>query len=125
MPVKNIQQPCRAGGSSLPQFLADHLRMEDVRLYLRDLLREYAALQTFQPFRSEEARCMNWDRMLAEFGAPHRRPNYVSVVAAANTCFCTKEAHHNRGHRVWLQDETLVSRIFRGRAVAEALSATN
>jgi hypothetical protein len=60
-----------------PQFLADHVRLEDVRLYLRDLLREYAALQTFQPFRSEEARCMNWDRMLAEFSAPHRRPSYV------------------------------------------------
>ena len=53
------------------------MRLEDVRLYLRDMLREYAALQTFQPFRSEEARCMNWDRMLAEFSAPHRRPSYV------------------------------------------------
>ena len=53
-----------------------------MRLYLRDLLREYAALQTFQPFRSEEARCMNWDRMLAEFSAPHRRPSYVRL-------FCT------------------------------------
>lgn len=62
------------------QFLADHVRLEDMRLYLRDLLREYAALQTFQPFRSEEARCMNWDRMLAEFSAPHRRPSYVRLA---------------------------------------------
>jgi hypothetical protein len=74
--------------------------MEDVRLYLRDLLREYAALQTFQPFRSEEARCMNWGRMLAEFGAPHARPNYVSAAgdsAASLDCIARTSAGGHAG----------------------------
>jgi hypothetical protein len=60
-----------------PQFLADDVRLEDVRLYGRDLLRAYTSLQAFQPFRSAEACCMNWDRMLAEFSAPRRRPSDV------------------------------------------------
>lgn len=67
-----------------PQFLADHLRMEDVRLYGRDLLQEYSALQRFTPFRSEGAHCFNWARMLAEFGYPMKSPNYVRTPCAAN-----------------------------------------
>ena len=63
------------------QFLAAHLRLEDVRLYGRDLLVEYAALQRFTPFRSEGARCMNWARMLQEFGFPLPAPNYVRAPA--------------------------------------------
>ena len=50
-----------------------------MRLYTRDLLLEYAPLQRFTPFRSEGARCMNWARMLAEFGFPHKAPNYVRL----------------------------------------------
>jgi hypothetical protein len=75
------------------QFLADHVRLEDVRLYLRDLLREYAALQTFQPFRSEEARCVNWDRMLAEFSAPHRRPSYVRLFSCSCLLPCVYDKY--------------------------------
>ena len=51
--------------------------MEDVRLYTRDLLQEYSALQRFTPFRSEGAHCFNYKRMLAEFGFPLKSPNYV------------------------------------------------
>ena len=58
--------------------------MEDVRLYGRDLLQEYSALQRFTPFRSEGANCFNWARMLAEFGFPMKSPNYVSSPAPQN-----------------------------------------
>jgi hypothetical protein len=40
-------------------------------------LQEYAALQRFTPFRSEHAKCMNWERMIAEFSFPLPSPNYV------------------------------------------------
>ena len=41
----------------LVQFLQEHLRMEDVRQYVLDVLREYAALQRFQPQPSQGAVC--------------------------------------------------------------------
>ncbi len=55
----------------LPQFVRDRLRMRDVRLYIRDLLTEYAKLQKFKPQISPTARCMDWQRMLQEFVWPH------------------------------------------------------
>lgn len=55
----------------LPQFVRDRLRMRDVRLYIRDLLTEYAKLQKFTPQISPTARCMDWQRMLQEFVWPH------------------------------------------------------
>ena len=45
--------------------------MHDLRLYVRDLLTEYAALQRFEVKPSYHARCMDWGRMLAEFEWPH------------------------------------------------------
>ena len=66
------------------QFLKEHLRLEDVRLYTRAIMLEYSALQRFTPFRSEGAHCMNWARMLAEFGFPHKAPNYVRTFHAFN-----------------------------------------
>jgi hypothetical protein len=45
--------------------------MHDLRLYVRDLLTEYAKLQRFDVKPSHHARCMDWDRMLAEFEWPH------------------------------------------------------
>lgn len=70
----------------VPQFLKEHLRLEDVRLYTLDLMVEYSALQRFTPFRSEGARCMNWARMLAEFGFPLKSPNYVRLSRTGKPC---------------------------------------
>lgn len=68
------------GKSSPPQqiadegrrFLQDHLRMEDVRQYLLDVLREYAALQQFRPQPSRGAVCYTGRRLLQLFGIPYR-----------------------------------------------------
>lgn len=59
------------------QFLHDHLRMEDVRLYLLDVLIEYAALQRFQPRPLQESICYTgerallWQRRALQGGAAH------------------------------------------------------
>mmetsp|Transcript_524 Transcript_524/g.1576 ORF Transcript_524/g.1576 Transcript_524/m.1576 type:complete len:1117 (-) Transcript_524:961-4311(-) len=66
-------------GENAQQFLWDHVRMEDVRVYWRDLLQQYSKLQTFQPFKSEGARCMNWGRMLVEFGFPFDSENNYDI----------------------------------------------
>jgi hypothetical protein len=47
--------------------------MTDVRLYIKDLLVHYARLQRFRPYRSEHSKCMNWKRMLEEFGVPYKQ----------------------------------------------------
>lgn len=39
----------RARALACAQFVKRHVRMRDVRLYIRDVLREYAALQKFKP----------------------------------------------------------------------------
>lgn len=52
--------------------------MRDVRLYLRDALREYAAVQAFRPRRSEYARCYT--------GA--------AGVHAAEHCACMAHCRH-------------------------------
>jgi len=57
--------------SSRLQFVRDRLRLRDVRLYIRDLLGEYAKLQKFTPQIAPLARCMDWQRMLHEFAWPH------------------------------------------------------
>ena len=54
-----------------PQFARDRLRMHDLRLYVRDLLTEYAQLQRFDVKPSYHARCIDWERMLTEFEWPH------------------------------------------------------
>jgi Glycosyl transferase family 90 len=55
----------------LVQFMRDRLRIRDVRLYIRDLLKEYASLQKFKPKPTPLARCMDWERLLMEFEWPH------------------------------------------------------
>ena len=61
------------------QFMRDRLRIRDVRLYIRDLLKEYASLQKFKPKPNPLARCLDWERMLMEFEWPH----YKEASAAA------------------------------------------
>lgn len=63
------------------QFMRDRLRIRDVRLYIRDLLAEYASLQKFKPKPNPLARCLDWERMLMEFEWPHYKE--VSARAAA------------------------------------------
>lgn len=45
--------------------------MHDLRLYIKDLLMEYAQLQRFDVKPSYHARCIDWERMLTEFEWPH------------------------------------------------------
>jgi len=45
--------------------------LRDVRLYIKDLLGEYAKLQMYKPQIAPLARCMDWQRMLHEFAWPH------------------------------------------------------
>lgn len=69
------------------QFVGDHLGMADVRLYIRDVLREYAALQVFddnlwtrvQP--SWNAVQYSGDLLLQQFAYPYRYD--FEVVRAA------------------------------------------
>ena len=56
---------------SAVQFLSEHLRMKDVRMYVRDALRQYASLQSFTPQASWNAECYTGDRLLEEFGFPY------------------------------------------------------
>lgn len=53
--------------------MRDRLRIRDVRLYIRDLLKEYAKLQKFKPKPTPLARCMDWERLLMEFDWPHHK----------------------------------------------------
>lgn len=60
-------------------FLTDHLRMEDVRRYLLDVLRLYAALQTFEVQPTKNAVCYDGAALLGQFGTP--RPSDAAVVS--------------------------------------------
>ena len=60
--------------------MRDRLRIRDVRLYIRDLLTEYAKLQKFKPKPNPLARCLDWERLLMEFEWPHYKE--ASAVAA-------------------------------------------
>lgn len=55
--------------------------MKDVRLYIRDALRQYAALQVFKPQTSLNAVCYTGDLLLEQFGFPH--PEDREVVLGA------------------------------------------
>ena len=55
----------------LPQFLAQHVQMADVRLYIRDALRKYASLQRFMPHPSWNAECYTGEMLLEQFGFPY------------------------------------------------------
>ncbi|KAL4422975.1 hypothetical protein ABPG75_009172 [Micractinium tetrahymenae] len=52
------------------RFVLEHVRMPDVFLYMRDLLRAYAALQRFRPAPFKSA-CYTGDLLLEQFAAPH------------------------------------------------------
>ena len=55
--------------------------MEDVRLYIRDALTEYARLQTFAPRPSWDAVCYSGHHLLDEgFGFPHSEDREVSCL---------------------------------------------
>ena len=61
------------------QFLADHVQMDDVRLYIRDALKEYARLQTFAPRPSWNAVCYTGRFLLEQFGFPFPADREVSL----------------------------------------------
>ena len=53
------------------QFLAEHVQMADVRLYIRDALQKYASLQRFMPHPSWNAECYTGEALLEQFGFPY------------------------------------------------------
>ena len=55
--------------------------MEDVRLYIRDALRQYAALQVFKPQPSWNAVCYTGELLLEQFSFPYEYDR--RVVAGA------------------------------------------
>lgn len=61
--------------------MADHVRMEDVRLYIRDVLKEYAALQTFKPQPAWESVCYTGELLLEQFGFPYEYDKKVVLSA--------------------------------------------
>ena len=64
------------------QFIDDHVQMEDVRLYVKDVLKEYASLQTatqIQP--SWNAVCYTGQLVLDQFAFPYRLDKQVVVQA--------------------------------------------
>ncbi len=66
----------------LLQFLHEHVRMRDVRLYLRDVLQEYAALQQFQPYPHPQAVCYTGGRLQL---APHLPRNTLRPLAVTES----------------------------------------
>jgi len=63
------------------QFMNDHVRMEDVRLYIRDVLKEYAALQTFKAQPSWNSVCYTGEHLLEQFGYPYEYDKKVVTAA--------------------------------------------
>lgn len=64
--------------------------MDDVRLYIRDALKEYARLQTFAPRPSWNAVCYTGDELLAQFGLPYAGDREVCAAAEAQSCIMPK-----------------------------------
>lgn len=62
-------------------FVAQHLGMEEVLLYVRDALRAYAALQQFKPRPHAKAVCYTGAQLLEQFGMPFEAD--AKAVAAA------------------------------------------
>ncbi|EIE18997.1 hypothetical protein COCSUDRAFT_54837 [Coccomyxa subellipsoidea C-169] len=58
-------------GQAGQEFLAQHVQMKDVRLYIRDALRKYASLQKFLPHTSWNAECYTGEMLLEQFGFPY------------------------------------------------------
>ena len=66
----------------LLQFLADHVQMKDVRLYIRDALQQYARLQTFKPQPSWNALCYTGELLLEQFAFPNYEEDRRVVLGA-------------------------------------------
>lgn len=63
------------------QFVRDHIRMDDVRLYIRDALKEYASLQSGDVQPTWNADCYTGELLLEQFGFPHKTDR--DIVAQA------------------------------------------
>ena len=64
------------------QFMQDHVQMQDVRLYIRDVLKEYASLQTATEIKpSWNAICYTGQLVLDQFAFPYRLDKQVVVQA--------------------------------------------
>lgn len=64
------------------QFIEDHVQMEDVRLYIKDVLKEYASLQTATQIKpSWNAVCYTGQLVLDQFAFPYRLDKQVVVQA--------------------------------------------
>ena len=64
------------------QFIEDHVQMEDVRLYIKDVLKEYASLQTASEIKpSWNAVCYTGQLVLDQFAFPYRLDKQVVVQA--------------------------------------------
>lgn len=71
------------------QFLAEHVQMDDVRLYIRDALKEYARLQTFAPRPSWNAVCYTGRQLLEQFGFPYpadREASHPAFMHSSQAC---------------------------------------
>ena len=69
-------------GADALQFIEDHVQMEDVRLYIRDVLKEYASLQTATQIKpSWNAVCYTGQLVLDQFAFPYRLDKQVVVQA--------------------------------------------
>lgn len=55
--------------------------MKDVRMYIRDALREYASLQSFKPRLSRNAQCYTGNELLDQFAFPHEYDRQVVLGA--------------------------------------------
>lgn len=64
------------------KFMKDHVQMEDVRLYVKDVLKEYASLQTATRIKpSWNAVCYTGQLVLDQFAFPYRLDKQVVVQA--------------------------------------------
>lgn len=64
------------------QFIEDHVQMEDVRLYIKDIITEYASLQTETQIKpSWNAVCYTGQLVLDQFAFPYRLDKQVVVQA--------------------------------------------
>lgn len=62
--------------------MEDHVQMEDVRLYIKDVLKEYASLQTATQIKpSWNAVCYTGQLVLDQFAFPYRLDKQVVVQA--------------------------------------------
>ncbi|KAK9859348.1 hypothetical protein WJX84_004391 [Apatococcus fuscideae] len=62
-------------------FVRDHIRMDDVRLYIRDALKEYASLQSGDVQPTWNADCYTGELLLEQFGFPHKTDRDIVTQA--------------------------------------------